>query len=305
MADLRFFDIDHRFTAREDIANRTAEALDETTNERTNVPSRSAFQLYESILELDSRKSDPTGGSVADGHSFIGDDEVGVELALLGQAGRSLTCEDLQRGRNVVGAGYGADMSSYTESQLRDMLAKKLTVIEPGLRLLNAEQWLRNSHGGAGSVDLFAQDRHGLYVVIEIKRSRSTAREAIGEVTKYTRLLTQEYGIPRRKIRVAVVTMTTDEWHELLVPFSDFAQTQGYDVRGYSLVFNAAGEISGANQIELLPSPVEQRITPHSLSVLLPHSRRARGCVATDPPGRQRLGRTELRRRRCRLHRRS
>ena len=132
-------------------------------------------------------------------------------------------------------------MSGYTESQLRDMLAENLSVIEPGLRLLNAEQWLRNSHGGAGSVDLFAQDRHGLYVVIEVKRSRSTAREAINEVTKYTGLLTQEHGIPRGKIRVAIVTMTTDEWHELLVPLSDFAQTQGYDVRGYTLVFDGFG----------------------------------------------------------------
>ena len=161
-------------------------------------------------------------------------------------------------------------MSGYTESQLRDMLAENLSVIEPGLRLLNAEQWLRNSYGGAGSVDLFAQDRHGLYVVIEVKRSRSTAREAINEVTKYTRLLTQEHGIPRGKIRVAVVTMTTDEWHELLVPFSDFAQTQGYDVRGYTLVFDADGEITGADRVDLLPSPAEQRITPVHFQYFFP-----------------------------------
>jgi len=153
-------------------------------------------------------------------------------------------------------------MSGYTESQLRDMLAENLWAIEPGLQLLNTEQWLRNSHGAAGSMDLFAQDRHDLYVVIEVKRSRSTAREAVGEVTKYTRLLTQEHGIPRSKIRIAVVTMTADEWHELLVPFSDFAQVQSIDVRGYSLVFDAAGEIAGADQVELLRSPAEQRITP-------------------------------------------
>ena len=48
---------------------------------------------------------------------------------------------------------------------------------------------------------------------------------------------------------MAIVTMRTDEWHELLVPLSDFAQTQGYDVRGYTLVFDGFGKITGADRL--------------------------------------------------------
>jgi hypothetical protein len=150
-------------------------------------------------------------------------------------------------------------MSTYTESQLRTMLADNLTLIEPGLQLDQEEFHLKNAHGTRGFIDLLARDRHGMYVVIELKRDKSAAREALHEVVKYTRLLVQERGISRKKIRAIIVSTT---WDELLTPFSDFAGSQEYDVRGYQLVFDATGALAPAERVALLPDPPEQRLTP-------------------------------------------
>jgi predicted RecB family nuclease len=111
-------------------------------------------------------------------------------------------------------------MGRFAESRLRDMLAENLDTLEPGLRLHDIEHRLENAVGAGGRMDILARDRHGLYVVVEVKRSDSTAREALDEIAKYTELLRREQGIPPEKIR-AIIASTT--WHELLIPASNFA----------------------------------------------------------------------------------
>lgn len=54
-------------------------------------------------------------------------------------------------------------------------------------------------HGGF--VDILASDATGMLVVIEVKRSDSTAREAIHEVLKYVELLQRERGMTSAKLR--------------------------------------------------------------------------------------------------------
>ena len=126
------------------------------------------------------------------------------------------------RGWNVGGAGYGARMSSYTESQLRDLLADNLALIEPGLRLVKPEFWLKNADGVKGSIDLLAQDRHGMYVVIELKVSQPSGRKTVAQVMKYVRLL-EDNGKSRKEIRAIIVSTT---WREMLTTISEFARTQ-------------------------------------------------------------------------------
>ena len=81
------------------------------------------------------------------------------------------------------------------ESEIRDALAGDLGDLEDGLELIEKEYKLPNPIGGKGFVDILARDRFGLLVVIEIKRSNTTARQAIHEIFKYTALLRTNHGL--------------------------------------------------------------------------------------------------------------
>ncbi len=145
------------------------------------------------------------------------------------------------------------------ESRLRDLLAENLSVIEPGLRLVGKEFRLPNAHGTRGSIDLLARDPHGLYVVIEIKRSEGPARQAIHEVAKYTELLRREMHLAPDRIRAIIVSV---EWDELLAPVSNFARDWSHDLRGYRLCLTPDGTIARVERVTLLPEPFDHRLTP-------------------------------------------
>jgi RecB family endonuclease NucS len=108
-------------------------------------------------------------------------------------------------------------LSVANEAAIRDELAKRLELIEPGLTLVKTNFPLPNAHGTRGFLDILARDTTGMLVVIEIKRSDSTAREAIHEVLKYVELLRRERGMANDRLRAIIVSTT---WRELLVPFS-------------------------------------------------------------------------------------
>ena len=82
-----------------------------------------------------------------------------------------------------------ADMADPTETDLRDHVAADLTLLEAGLTLVTTEFPLPNAVGTRGRVDILARDRHGMWVVIELKRSNTSAREALHELAKYVELL--------------------------------------------------------------------------------------------------------------------
>jgi RecB family endonuclease NucS len=125
-----------------------------------------------------------------------------------------------------------------SERNLRDQLARNLGLIEPGLRLHSAEYPLPNSHGTKGFIDLLARDRHGMWVVIELKRGRGPDRQALHEVAKYAELLSRERSLPSREIRTVIVSI---DWDELLVPVSNMARDWLHDLRGYRLITDDAG----------------------------------------------------------------
>jgi RecB family endonuclease NucS len=81
------------------------------------------------------------------------------------------------------------------ESLIRDAIAARPTLIEAGPSLVESNYHLPNSEGTRGYVDVLARDQHGAFVVIEVKRSDSTAREAIHEVLKYCELLRASRGL--------------------------------------------------------------------------------------------------------------
>ncbi|MFD5528360.1 MULTISPECIES: endonuclease NucS domain-containing protein [Streptomyces] len=136
------------------------------------------------------------------------------------------------------------------EARLRDMLANRLPLIEPSLRLIGTEYPLPNAHGTRGRIDILARDGHGSWVVIELKRSDSTSARALHEVTKYAELLQQEMGLRKDRIRAMIVSTT---WRELRVPVSNMARDWSHDLRGYQLTLDDNGVPVRADRVEFHP----------------------------------------------------
>jgi len=65
------------------------------------------------------------------------------------------------------------------EAELRDIIAADIEILEKGLVLLKKEQYIPNSLGTKGFIDLYARDSKGNHVIIELKKSDASAREAI------------------------------------------------------------------------------------------------------------------------------
>lgn len=145
------------------------------------------------------------------------------------------------------------------EHVLRDALAQRLDLLEPGLRLVDCEFPLPNAVGTRGSIDILARDQHNLWVVIELKRSNEAAGRALHEVAKYTELLCREKHISPDRIRAIIVSTI---WPELLVPVSHMARNWTHDLRGYHLKLHDDGSLSHADRVDLLPRASEHNVSP-------------------------------------------
>lgn len=147
-----------------------------------------------------------------------------------------------------------------TEKAIRDALATRLDLLEYGLSLVSSNFALSNAEGTRGFIDILARDRNGSLVVIELKRSNKTAREALHEVTKYVALLQREKGVPAASIRA--VTVSTD-WAELLVPFSHFARGWEHQLTGFELTLEGDG-VTPLSALRVVPlaAVVERGLTP-------------------------------------------
>ncbi|MFG6445299.1 endonuclease NucS domain-containing protein [Microbacterium sp. P07] len=145
------------------------------------------------------------------------------------------------------------------ENAIRDELANRLPLIEPGLEHVSNNFHLRNAHGADGFVDILARDSTGAFVVIELKKSTSTSRQALHEVGKYVDLLSRAKGLPPDRIRAIVIST---EWHELLVPFSYYVHQSSFDLQGFVL------ELSDDGLTPIRTSRVSplSRSTPRSLT---------------------------------------
>lgn len=136
------------------------------------------------------------------------------------------------------------------ESELRDVLAKKLDVIEPGLTLVGTEVPVKNPDGADGKIDILARDRFGLFVVVELKRSTPASRTALHELLKYLALLQQQKGIPQEKLRCVLVST---HWHELQGPFSELVHTSPFTLSGRQLLLDENGQPTATAPIVVLP----------------------------------------------------
>src|ERR1700734_3827210 len=142
----------------------------------------------------------------------------------------------------------------WTEARLRDELANRLEILEPGLTLRSVEYRLPNEHGAAGSVDILATDRYSATVIIELKKSNQTARQALHELHKYVALIKYDHGLRDSQIRCMLVST---EWHELLVPLSEFLHSAPWTVDGYHLYLAETGIPERAEKIQPVPAATE------------------------------------------------
>jgi hypothetical protein len=132
-----------------------------------------------------------------------------------------------------------------SEDTIRDNLAGNLDVIEPGLRLLQKEAYLPGNRGARGFVDLLAKDCKNRFVLIELKRTDSAAREAIHEVLKYVENAKDHLAVTELELRVIIVSV---EWHELIVPFSSLQSRVGFAIEGVKILGSSGtrvGEFEG------------------------------------------------------------
>lgn len=138
----------------------------------------------------------------------------------------------------------------WTESRIRDALAADLSILESGLELVDVEYHLPNSEGSRGYVDILCRDRFGRLVVVEIKRSDRTSREALHELHKYTELIQHQLGIGPADLRCLLVST---DWRELRRPFASFVRSTPYDSQGVEL--SLADEALNAAPVSLPDAP--------------------------------------------------
>jgi hypothetical protein len=155
------------------------------------------------------------------------------------------------------------DMS--TESTIRDYLFENLFLVEKGLIPLEKEYHLPNSQGASGYVDILARDVLGMLVIIEIKKSNKSSREAIHEFYKYIALFKAHHGLKDYQYRCILVST---DWHELIVPFSSFSRTVAYPVFGYRLLLTEEGVPSQVIPVDFVPEGVERSLCPSHMIYL-------------------------------------
>jgi len=136
------------------------------------------------------------------------------------------------------------------ESELRDLIARDISVLEPGLTLLKKEKYLPSPLGTKSFIDLYAKDSYGHHVLIEIKKSDAAAREALHEIHKYVEAAKQHLGAKDHEIRVIVAST---EWRELIGPFSRLAADTKLAVLGLILHVDPQSGTLTSSKVSLLP----------------------------------------------------
>lgn len=135
---------------------------------------------------------------------------------------------------------------SISESVIRDNLISKLNVLSKNLTYIDKEVYLKNAKGTRGYIDILAKDDIGRYVIIELKRSGASSREALHETLKYFEGIKENKSLKDDEV---VIYIVSTEWGELLVPFSKFVSEVKINIKGFKLEVNNFGVPTHAYEI--------------------------------------------------------
>ncbi|MFX4231525.1 endonuclease NucS domain-containing protein [Aliarcobacter butzleri] len=146
----------------------------------------------------------------------------------------------------------------FSEAQLRDDISNKLFLIEDGLELVKNEFYLKNDYGTNAFIDILAKDKNNNLVIIEVKKSKSSEREAITELFKYITLLKNEFLLNNREIRLIVIST---DWRELTLPFSEFIKNTDFNSIGLKAIVNSKGEVISFEKIDLIENKFRRKLS--------------------------------------------
>lgn len=155
---------------------------------------------------------------------------------------------------NEVTQLYHANMENHMkESTLRDLIAQNIEKLKPGLTLLQKEQYIPNEHGTKSFIDLYATDKRNRHILIELKRSTVSARQAIHEVNKYVESVKQYFGAKDSEVHVIIAST---EWTELIIPFSRLCSDAGFSIEGIQI--DITEDPADFQVLPILPLPIKQ-----------------------------------------------
>lgn len=165
------------------------------------------------------------------------------------------------------------------EAELRDLISVQLEAIETGLTLVKKEQFIPNDLGTRSFIDLLARDRDDRWVLIELKRSGASSREAIHEIYKYVEGAKAHLRVRDDEVR-AIIAST--EWKELLVPFSRFIHDTDISVKGVQISVGPNSRLS-FNEISPIPIVSGRLLSPwHEISLYRSEERLKAGIASYD-----------------------
>lgn len=145
------------------------------------------------------------------------------------------------------------------ESKIREILANNLNSLFPELSLIKTEYYLPKTKGTRGYIDILAKHSKGNYVIIEIKRSENSARQAIHELIKYSEGLKEKLILKDSEIELYIISTT---WKELIIPFSSFKETSHNEVSGFKISLNNANDID-IETIDTIKLTGDRLFSPH------------------------------------------
>ena len=122
--------------------------------------------------------------------------------------------------------------------------------------------------GTKGFVDILAKDCKDHLTVIEVKKSNSTAREAIHEVFKYLEGVKINKGLRDDEIRLLILST---EWDELLIPFSSLCQNSTVNIEGYRIQVSENRTLSSVKRVQPIMHNHERLFCEHHMPVSYTH----------------------------------
>ena len=121
------------------------------------------------------------------------------------------------------------------ENIIRDWLAANPEFIEQGLAVIEKEHHLRDTVGSSGFIDILCKDVYNNFVIIEIKRSDSAARQTFTEVLKYSELLKNSYNARNSELRIIIIST---HWNEIIRAFSYACFSSSFAISGLRIVID-------------------------------------------------------------------
>lgn len=145
------------------------------------------------------------------------------------------------------------------EFELRDLISSNIEKLKSGLALLQKEQYIPNYLGTRSFIDLYAKDALGNHVLIEVKKSDVSSRQALHEVTKYVESVKHHFAVKDTEIYVIIAST---EWKELQMPFSRFANDMTFSVEGYKILLSGDYSQFWVEPMQPLPTSQGRLIAP-------------------------------------------